>query len=890
MSLPHIYDYRVRANYPNFTFIRFLVDQEIQHKEKIPFEGYLPPEVEYTDSPDGKFKKLRLRLLDSHFLASSEAEQAKEYLAMIVAAKNGDKETAKRLTEINLAYLKERTDYYNKIKITENDFLVPSVSRGNYTNRSISHKGTMLLELTQKGYPVPDFCILTAKSFLENEETRNKLIDDAISNLEQLTGQQMGNPENPLIFALRTAMPQYIPGLMPTYLNVGVSTSVYKGLIKKHKKEKADKIYINTLKSLFDLLYEGSSIPDELSPCFAHQAKDRREAISWLENAINKKDSKLLQDASYQCHYFVQQSHDFFKRNEDLLFTFLNGVHAYPSLIFQKMVWTVGNLDCYPGVLYSRHSRTGLGVQIESVRDIFGEDIMTGNITSEDFEYFDREEIKESYPAVYHAHPLLPMLEQKLKSPATVEFAAEAFGGHASLFAVLQLNQSELTGRSALLSAMDLFEKGIIDKQRVLELIHPYHLRQIFSERIDDRSYNSMKVFSKAFSILPRSAVSAKIYFSASTAIAAKRQGEKVCLCKDRFVPEDTIILGEMDAIVSLNPAAIHVVTACRGYGIPAFLNLQNFGVQLKEGQLQNKKGVKISEGEWVTLSSKHQILLQGKAKFKPARFIKYLEGARLEMNPKEENVFKRLKLAYNKYMEIVNSLETGDIVELSDLVKLIRNDLRDDPDKAKSFVNNWFDDNKEHYLEQILKSELGSHQDQHRIYNYLTTERQVRFFKEIIPICRKRAIKGFMAGSFMLGRFISKRHTVAFWKALNETEIAFLLNESVLFEKYLQVLYEVGEQHINRARSKILNEGLWDIEINNNNIRTFITLKLAGKNWDAIEQASSEDDCKEVASLYKQLKKNYGALYDYSKTWSLHQLKEICDEENIPLPDENEH
>ena len=71
------------------------------------------------------------------------------------------------------------------------------------------------------------------------------------------------------------------------------------------------------------------------------------------------------------------------------------------------MVWTIGNENSYPGVLYSCHSRTGVGRQIESYPDIFGEEIMTGHISSEDFEYFDRAEIKELFPAVYHFDPLL---------------------------------------------------------------------------------------------------------------------------------------------------------------------------------------------------------------------------------------------------------------------------------------------------------------------------------------------------------------------------------------------------------------------------------------------------------------------------------------------------
>ena len=86
---------------------------------------------------------------------------------------------------------------------------------------------------------------------------------------------------------------------------------------------------------------------------------------------------------------------------------------AFPSLILQKMVWTVRGDDSYPGVLYTRHSRTGIGTQIESLRNIFGEEIMTGNVIAEDDEYVSRDDVKQKFPAIYHFDPLLQDLKEK---------------------------------------------------------------------------------------------------------------------------------------------------------------------------------------------------------------------------------------------------------------------------------------------------------------------------------------------------------------------------------------------------------------------------------------------------------------------------------------------
>ena len=580
----------------------------------------------------------------------------------------------------------------------------------------------------------------------------------------------------------------------------------------------------------------------------------------------------------------MRYSHSFFTQNQDLIYTFQRGHATYPALILQKMVWTIRNHDSYPGVLYSRHPRTGLGMQIESRREIFGEEIMTGTVGAEEREYFDRAEIKEEFPAIYHFTPMLPKLEVKLKSPATIEFAVESFE-NTSLFAILQLNMSELTGRSTLLTAIDLYQKKIISKKRVIQLIRPYHLRQIFSERIDDVSLKSLTLFGYGVSILPRSAVSAKIYFSMAKALEAKKNGEKVCLCKENFIPSETIFMGELDAIMSMSPLAIHVVTACLGYGIPAFINLRNHQIELAENTISNASGIIIHEGDWITVSSKHHCIYLGKANYKPARFQKYLEGIKLEMDSKEEKVFINMSRAYHSYQEILNTLQTEEAMTLPDLIKLIRNDYDQQPQKAVEFVNGWFDAHMEYYFTEIVKSGLGSHLDQHKIYNLLTTERKIQFFKNMILKCQREKLSGFSAGAFMLGRFLCQIHPLLFWRAFSSSDVIFLLNEYVLFEKYMQVLYEFGERHLNRIKNKILTDDLNTITLSKMNTDIFLPLKLCSPDWEAIESRIEPEHEKDTWTLIRFLRQPYGVLVDYKLPWSFDKLKAVCDTEKLEIP-----
>ena len=881
-----IYDYKLRANYSNYNTVRFFAQNNIHIGNEV-IKNYLQPEVEYTEDKLSQPKVITAHFFDIPFLCQENKEKGKEYLQHIILSKNGVRESKKIIERSRSGYKAELQEQLRNISFVENSFVVPSATINKYSEEQISHKGAILLNLIQKLYPVPDFCVLTSETFFSADKEKEINLINAIENLEKMTGMKLGDNNNPLIFAMRSATSFYIPGFLPTYLNAGINETVYNALKTKYGVVVAGKIYINNLQTIFKVLFPqdtGNEVCKPITSSFS--ITDIEKKINILTEEIGRCNKNILTDPFSQISFLVEKTNEFFIKNQDLAYTLKKGDMSYPSIIMQKMVWTVRNDESYPGVLYSRHSRTGMGIQLESVRNMFGDDIMTGNIERTDTEFFEREEIKDTFPAVYHFIPGLPELEASLESPVTIEFAAET-NKDAHLFAILQLNTSELTGRSTLLSSVDLYDKGIISGEKVINLIQPYHLKQIFSERIDDKSFSELTFFCRGISVLPRSAVSARVYFSSAKALEAKGRGEKVCLCKETYVPADTVILCELDAIISLTPAAVHVVTSCLGYGVPAFINLLKYQVKLLSSALMNKDGQVINEGDWITLSSKHRMIFSGKANYAPARFQKFLEGQKLELLPKEEKVFINMRVAYEKYQTIIRELDHSEKVTLNDLIKIIRNDLQKNHEKAKKLANNWLDSNINMYAEQILKSELGTHQDQHMIYEFFTVDRKITFFKKIIKLCNDQQIKGYSAGSFMLGRFICLQHPVSFWKKMEIGEIAFLLNEYILFEKYLQVLNDLGERHINRARKEILKEGISNVNLSNIDPGVFIPLKLVFKEWDSLEKNYRSSIDTETTYLIDLLKRPFGNFYDYRSEWSLNMLKEICEKEKIPFPDE---
>ncbi len=863
-----ISDFLIRASYPNFFMVKKYADlgREIFNRNVDDIDNLLkgnkPGTVIYTlEGKDDRYE-FPPRWYDMYQLMQLDDKNQRHYLQMLLEKEPSD--------ELNVLrdQLRERCKQY----VTDNPLvhsheLITSLIDGDFSDEQISYKGRMLLDLTRNGYPVPDFCIITADAFSQPEHLES-ILHNAIHNLEIMTSLKLGSSEHPLVFAIRCAMPQYIPGLMPTLLNIGVTRDAYNGL-RKQRSGIANRAYLSTLHTISEMLsiekpYDKNDI--QLSDLAQLQRINAME-----KSIINAREDgiQLITDAHYQALQLMLFTRQFYIDNQDLILTFMQGKQAFPSFILQRMVWTIGNDDSYPGVLYSHHSRTGKGRQIESYRNIFGEEIMTGDVTSIDIAYSDRMEIKQHYPAVFHFDPLLDSLEQRHHSPVTIEFAVETRPRKTSLFAVLQLNPSEMTGRAALISSIDLLNRHIINPDDVMSLIKPYHLRQIVSNTIDNNSLSKLEFFGKGLSVLPSTAITATLCFSAAKAQELKRAGQSVCLCQERFVPEDTITLGELDAILSISPAAIHVVTACRGYGIPALMDLHSYGICMIGHSLVNPDGITLNELDKITISSRQQTIYKGVADFKPARFTKFLQGKEVHLDPSEVDLFNEMKDAYQQYQTIITSQKATFITDINKLARLIRCDLQDKSDIAHKIVNEWYSNNSDLYVKQVLESRMGDHLDQSRLFNLLSDNHKVNFLKKASEKCISASLNGLKAGSFMLGRFVAAPLSTLVWNRLDHRTVAFLLNEYVLYEKYLHVLEEVGEIKLTRAHSRIQTEGIDQMTIDNFDLYNFIPLLDSSHDWGLIAQELEQIDHQDNTHLLVQrLNQPLDRIFDLSKPW----------------------
>jgi phosphohistidine swiveling domain-containing protein len=878
-----ILDFSIRGNYFNQ---RSLASRRGLHSSRkggvSQCSGYSPPIVEF-ELDDGTTSSITISDADIPALCDVDIERAKRHLSLILTARRGDPEAVKALSCADQEHPLRGSDLACP---SESRFVVPSTSCEPHSEQEISQKAFILLKLSQLGYPVPDFTVLTSQAYADRADHLEDHVADALKQLEILTMQSLGDSKAPLVFAMRCATAYYIPGLLDTYLNVGVTEATLPCLEKMYGVEAARKMFLNNLRNLSRCLgrNEHAAIVRAVRPDLS---QDEVVQLTYrLCDMIRKKDRSLIEDPFRQASFLAKEAYEHFEDNRELVLTLCRGAEHFPSLIMQKMICSVRHENAYVGVLSSRNTRTGVGIELQTVHNIFGEEMMTGTAEAESTTFEDKEAIKQRFPAVYHFVPPLADLEKEFESPVTVEFAVEATARY-QLFALLQLNQTGLMGRAALTSAVDMHKSGIISRQRVTELIRPYHIKQLTSNTIDVKDLKALNRFCSGVSILPRSAVSARAYFTSYAALQAKSQGETVCLCKKSFLPTDSAVMREMDAIVSLTSAAIHVVTICQSLGIPALLSLEKDGVSLQpEGSLRNASGKEIKEGDWITISSRQRAIYEGKAEFKPGSLLRYMKGELLDLDEEEKKSFPLIAYAYRYYQQLARGLEFDQSSTLSEIIRLVNFELRGEPETARQLVNGWLDNHENRYMEEVLKCDLGDHLGQSNVFEMLTLDRKIRFFKQALAKCSSDRISGYEAGAFMLGRFLCLRYPVAFWRAFSPIEIGLLVNEWVLFEKYMQILHNMGERGVLLARKQILKGGLGELSLHAGNLQwCLITLKLSGAPLEEAKNSLPDWCDPQSVKVLELLQQPYRVFYDFKACWSIRQLEKICKEENLSLP-----
>ena len=298
----------------------------------------------------------------------------------------------------------------------------------------LGNKGHNLIKLASLGIPVPPGFIITTEVF-RCEKAINRFrhvrehldegIEEQLAALEQHTGKTFGDPENPLLVSVRSGGAISMPGMMISFLNVGINESIVEGLIKKTSKpwfawdcyrrflqgwgmsygmerDKFDDI-MNFFKGKYDVLKKIQFAPDQM----------RDLALSYRET-IRNNGIEITDDPKTQLQATIDQVFKswFSKKAQAYREILCISENWGTGVIVQSMAY--GNLDTSSGtgVLFTRNPQE-LGDRVMLWGDFAngaqGEDIVSGlvktlPISNEQKPFEDRTSqpsFEESFPEVY---------------------------------------------------------------------------------------------------------------------------------------------------------------------------------------------------------------------------------------------------------------------------------------------------------------------------------------------------------------------------------------------------------------------------------------------------------------------------------------------------------
>ena len=119
-------------------------------------------------------------------------------------------------------------------------------AEGHASDRNLlGGKGANLAEMSSIGIPVPPGFTVTTEVctyFYENGKTfpadLKEQVKDGVAHCEAIVGRKFADPENPLLFSVRSGARVSMPGMMDTVLNLGLNDETVKGLAKASGNER----------------------------------------------------------------------------------------------------------------------------------------------------------------------------------------------------------------------------------------------------------------------------------------------------------------------------------------------------------------------------------------------------------------------------------------------------------------------------------------------------------------------------------------------------------------------------------------------------------------------------------------------------------------------------
>ena len=521
-------------------------------------------------------------------------------------------------------------------------------AEGNASDRNLlGGKGANLAEMSAIGIPVPPgFTISTevCTYYYANGKTfpadLKEQVQEGIKHCEAIVGKKFADPNDPLLFSVRSGARISMPGMMDTVLNLGLNDETVKGLAKASGDERfAYDSYRRFLQMYSDVVLGVKHENFEHALTALKDKKgyksdtdmtvdDLKELIVEYKKIGEKFGKPVPQDSVEQLWGGIGAVFMSWMVDRAIYYRKLNDIPEDwgTAVNVQTMVFGNAGDDSATGVCFSRDPSTGKNAFYgEFLIKAQGEDVVAGIRTPQQISKEGKKERGSDLPCMEEAMPELykqlcdirETLEKHYHDMQDMEFTIQ----NGKLY-MLQTRNGKRTAAAAVKMAVDMVNEGLIDKKTALMRVEPKQLDDLLHPTLDPKAKKEAikdgRLLTQALNASPGAAVG-QVVFSADDAEKWAEEGKKVVLVRVETSPEDIHGMHSSQGILTARGGMTsHAAVVARGMGTPAVCGAHEVKVDYAAKKM-TIKGVEIKEGDVITLDGTTGEVINGAVALKDA-------------------------------------------------------------------------------------------------------------------------------------------------------------------------------------------------------------------------------------------------------------------------------
>ncbi|NMG16831.1 PEP/pyruvate-binding domain-containing protein [Aromatoleum bremense] len=503
------------------------------------------------------------------------------------------------------------------------------------TPAALGFKAWNLARMAALGLPVPPAFVLGTGWCARTEEVGPALWQEALLQLERLTGLALGDRRRPLLLSVRSGAPVSMPGMLETLLNVGLTDATLPGLVRLtgHPRLAWDAyrrliagfgevvVRIDARHFAADLDAVRGDTDERALDFAALRDVAHRHLVTYAREA----GEAFPQDAHVQLRDAISAVFASWHGDKARAYRQLHGLSESmgTAVTVQRMVFGNAGGTSGSGVGFTRNPNSGEPAPwVDFLFNAQGEDVVSGRRSAQ-----GHEELAAVAPQAWNALlQAAAQLERAFGDMQDFEFTVQ----DAQLY-LLQTRGGKRTPQAAARIALDLCDEGVIASEVALERTREFDARSLALRVIAAKDGR----IPEPLAHVPSAAtgvVCGEIALDEARVRERKAAGASVVLVRRNAETRDIAALDLADGLLTQHGARTsHAAVVARQLGKVCLVGCENLAIDESDGTVRIGAQV-LREGDSITLDGNEGVVYAGTTRVEeriPQELLERLERLR---------------------------------------------------------------------------------------------------------------------------------------------------------------------------------------------------------------------------------------------------------------------